>query len=140
MFGFILVTGTLFAFHWAYYVYIDGYSLPSVTQPIEILNEDNEIKIGEPIKMLLKIDKPEQIPIIDADNYITCTDGNLVTLTSNPTTLPVGYREITSDRYLLPNKVLIGATCHFVFQTSYQVNPYVVETTTWTSEPFKAVE
>ena len=112
------------------------YNLPTVKEPIPIENENHVIAIGEPIKMTLIINKPQDMtPTIVAHN-ITCNDGNLVTLSSTGKTMPKGSYTIHSSSYVLPPKVAKGATCKFNFINTYKLNPLRSETVTWSSEEF----
>ncbi len=138
--GYLITLGLIFGTQWTYYEYFDRYVLPTVAQPIEILNEDNEIAIGDVILMKLIIDKPEDILAIESSNDITCEGGNLVTMAGGGT-VSVGQFELISDNYLLPNKVGIGDVCQFNFRNRYQPNRQMQsELITWSSEKFTVVE
>lgn len=122
------------------YWQIQPYQLPYIKEPIKILNEDHEIAIGEPIRMEVEVRKPYPTHVINQTPRIECDSGNLVTLVGRPADLPVGEYTITSDSYLLPPKVLVGETCRFYFQTTFQVNPIKTVQQDWSSEPFTVVE
>lgn len=123
----ILLTG-----FWLYY----PYKLPYVQQPIEILNENKEIRIGEPIKMKLYVSKQQEL-ISSSRPNITCNDGNLVTLAPATKTLPKGEYSFETEAYTLPPKVSIGSMCKFNFVNTYDLNPIRSETVTWSSGEFK---
>jgi len=114
------------------------YQLPYVQQPIEILNENKEIRIGQTIKMKLYVSKPKYI-VSESYPTITCTDGNLVTLSPASLTLPAGEYIFESNTYVLPPKVATGSTCQFNFNNNYQMNPIRNEPVTWSSEQFKVL-
>lgn len=115
------------------------YKLPYIEQPIEILNPNKEIAIGEKIVMRINVSKQNDMTPTTAHN-LTCEDGNLVTLSSSPKTLQKGQYTIISDRYTLPAKVNKGAICKFNFINNYQLNPLRNETVIWSSENFKVKE
>ena len=115
------------------------YQVSDVQEPIKILNENKQIKIGEPIEMELIVNKPTDIKPIGSV-YITCDDGNLVTMNSSVTNLPVGKYTVINNRYLLPPKVMVGAKCQFNFRNVYQVNPIRDITREWNSESFEVIK
>lgn len=116
------------------------YSVVDIEEPIPVLNENHEIAIGEPIVLQLNIDKQTDIAPDSNTANITCNDGNLVTMTSEPKFIPVGQFTVISDRYALPPKVAIGAECQFNFLNTYEVNPIRTISKTWSSETFTVVE
>jgi len=139
--GYLLTIGMIFAVQWTYYNYFDFYHLPSVVEPITILNENNEIAYGEAIEMKLVIKKPQELASIGSVD-ITCDDGNLITMTpsSRSGTVPTGNHTLITKSYKLPPKAAIGSKCQFNFINIYEVNPYKTEIRTWSSETFKVVE
>lgn len=116
---------------WAIY----PYPTAEVQQPITILNPNKEIAIGDNIVMELKIDKPTNIKPEGA-RFITCNDGNLVTLSSLATRLPTGRYTYVNDQYVLLPKVQAGSRCTFHFINQYRVNPIRVIEREWVSEQF----
>jgi len=120
--------------------YIMPAQLPTVTQPLPILNANHQIAIGEELLVMLKIQKDIPKDAIDSDRYITCDSGNLVTLTSNPTTVPVGTYTIVSNDIILPNKVLVGDTCIMNYSILYYINPLRNEILNLKSDEFTIVE
>jgi len=118
------------------------YQVTTIQEPIRILNENKEVRIGEPIMQELKIDKPNDTLPENPTRVLLCDDGNLVTLASLPTALnlPVGKYTLENDRYILPPKVAPGSKCEFVWRQSYRVNPIRVIPVEWRSEPFKVKE
>lgn len=140
--GYVISVGFVFALQWTYYNYIDQYQLPFITEPIPVLNQNNEVAIGDPILLGLKVSKPELVPLVDNSVDITCTDGNLITLAPSNTagTLPVGVFEFVSDSYFMPDKAAPGSICQFNIVNTYEPNPYKIETITWSSEQFKVIE
>jgi len=115
------------------------YQVSDVKVPIEILNENNEIAVGETIQLELQLTKPNNLRP-NGSVFITCKGGNLITLNGSPQDLPVGQYTVKNDRYILPNKVSVGGKCTFVFKNSYPVNPVREITKTWTSEEFTVVK
>ena len=118
---------------------VSPYQVSDVQEPIKILNENKQIKIGEPIEMELIVNKPTDIKPVGSV-YITCDDGNLVTMNSSVTNLPVGKYTVINNRYLLPPKVMVGAKCQFNFRNVYQVNPIRDITREWNSEYFEVIK
>ena len=110
--------------------------LPTVDQPIPILNSDNTITVGEPIVMQLRVNKPQPVNVRSADRLIRCESGNLVTLTSTAIDLPTGEFVVESSSVILPNKIVDGDTCTFLYRIGYYVNPVRSEIVEYESEPF----
>lgn len=135
--GFIAIVSATMIF-WLLY----PYPVSTIEEPIRILNKNNEIAIGEPIIQELKITKPNNIAPTDPTRVLICGDGNLITLSAIPTTLnlPTGSYTFINDKYILPPKVAVGSTCHFVWTQSYQVNWIRKIPVEWTSEQFKVKE
>lgn len=115
------------------------YHVTDLEVPIQIENQNHEISIGESIKMRLRINKPNDYKP-DVVVFLTCNDGNLVTLNSLNRNLPKGKYELEVDNYILPAKVNVGAVCTFNFRNDYRVNPIRVITKQWYSEQFKVTE
>ena len=136
----LIILGNLFIIGLAAYWQFQPYELPYIQEPIEILNENNEIAVGEPIKMHLYIVKNKEVRAVNQTPRIECESGNLVTLVGKARDLPVGSYSLTSDKYLLPPKVLVGDTCEFFFQTTFEINPLKTAQQDWVSEQFKVVE
>lgn len=115
------------------------YQVTNIKVPIQILNDNKEVGIGEPIIQELKINKPNDIVPENPTRVLLCEDGNLVTLAPLPTVLnlPVGKYTLINDRYVLPPKVALGESCVFVWRQSYRVNPIRVIPVEWRSESFK---
>lgn len=124
----------LTALFWTIY----PYQVSDVKVPIKILNTNQQIKIGQPIEMELQVSKPNDIKP-DGTVFITCNDGNLVTMNSSIANLPKGDYRVVNDKYLLPSKVMIGAKCHFNFRNVYQVNPIRSITKDWFSQEFEVI-
>ena len=121
------------------YWVIYPYPTTDIIEPIEILNENNEIAVGEKIILSFQIDKPnDDRP--DTEAVITCDDGNLVTLANIPIAFPEGQYNLIIDNYLLPPKVLEGSTCRFEYTKSYYPNPFRDIVQTAVSEDFLVVE
>jgi hypothetical protein len=106
-----------------------------VRQPVEILNDGNEVRIGEPIVLRLVVNKPEGVRVVKSDRFLECQSGNLVTLTATARDLPAGSYDVINDKTILPAKVAPGDVCLFVFRNTYQVNPIRTETVACASVP-----
>lgn len=131
VFGFMMLM-----FYWL----LAPITIATIEEPIPILNENNEIAIGDTILMQLEIEKFSDAKV-DASVYITCDDGNLVTMASpnSGTTLPKGQYSFTSDSYVLPPKVAVGAVCTFHYLNIYEPNPVRTIQSEWVSEPFTVI-
>lgn len=119
---------------------IHPYRLPKLKQPIQILNENKTIAIGDPIKMNLIVEKDREMKPTSIVRNITCNDGNLVTMAGDIVDLPKGNYTVASDRFILPPKVAKGSVCQFNFTNTYKLNPIRSQTTTYSSEQFKVKE
>lgn len=131
---FILISAVLITWlgvFWAVY----PYETADVEQPIKIVNPNKEIAIGDKIIMELKIDKASNIKP-GGRRFITCNDGNLVTLSSLVTRLPSGTYTYINDQYVLLPKVQPNSRCTFHFVNEYRVNPIRVIEKEWVSEQF----
>lgn len=131
---FILISAvfiTWLGVFWAIY----PYQTADVEQPIKIMNPNKEIAIGDKIIMQLKIDKPSDIKP-GGRRFITCNDGNLVTLATLVTRLPSGTYTYINDAYTLLPKIAAGSRCTFHFVNEYRVNPIRVIEKEWVSEQF----
>lgn len=114
------------------------YQVSDVEVPIKILNENKQIRIGEPIEMELIVSKPNDLKP-EGNVFITCNDGNLVIMNSSVTNLPKGDYKVVNNRYTLPPKVAVGTKCAFNFRNVYQVNPIRDITKDWYSEEFEVI-
>lgn len=115
------------------------YKVSEVKVPIKILNDNKQIRIGETIEMEIQVNKPSELKP-DGSVYITCNDGNLVTMNSMTTNLPVGEYTVVNRLYKLPPKVAVGSKCQFNFRNVYQVNPIRDITRKWASEDFEVIK
>ena len=112
------------------------YEVTSVQTPIIILNENNEIKIGDNIRLELEVDKPNDTAP-EVTIFIKCNDGNLLPLIPiRSINLPVGEFTVVNEDYALPNGAAVGSMCTFNFRNTYQVNPIREITREWRSEEF----
>lgn len=114
------------------------YKVSEVKVPIKILNDNKQIRIGETIEMEIQVNKPSELKP-EGSVYITCNDGNLVTMNSMTTNLPVGEYTVVNRLYKLPPKVAVGSKCKFNFRNVYQVNPIRDITREWASEDFEVI-
>lgn len=119
------------------------YKTSDVVEPIKILNENHQIKLGERIKMELHITKYNLYPV-DAANSLICSNGRIYVIASimpkGASILPKGTYIRVQDAYSLPNDAEIGTTCHFTFQNSYKVNPIRSIVKSWRSEDFEVIK
>lgn len=119
------------------------YKTADIVEPVNIMNENNEIRQNETILMELKITKHNLYPV-ESNNAILCDNGRIYTASKmNPNgsaSLPVGTYTRIQDAYSVPGDAEIGTTCHFEFQNSYKVNPIRTIFKTWVSEDFKIIE
>lgn len=142
----LLATGTTAVAGWmavfAAYMWwtFQPIQLPTVDQPIPILNLDNTVAVGEPIVMELAVNKPQPLSVRGADRFITCESGNLITLTPTAVDLPTGDFVVTSSSVILPDKIIDGDTCTFLYRISYYINPIRTETAEYESEPFTTIQ
>jgi hypothetical protein len=116
--------------------YLAPVALPTVTQPLPILNPGHQIAIGDPIVVELDVIKTAPTDVQSSSRFLACESGNLVTLTGMPTNLPVGEYVIVSDNVILPAKVSAGEVCTMNYHIVYRINPVRTETLNLTSEPF----
>jgi hypothetical protein len=114
--------------------------LPVVVEPLPVLNPDREIAVGETIVLELDVTKTVELEPHTASRFLTCESGNLVTLTANRTTLPVGTYTLISDSVQLPRKITVGDVCVMNFRVAYHINPMRDEVLDLESEPFTVVE
>lgn len=111
-------------------------ALPTVTEPLPILNPGHQVAIGEPIVLQIDVVKDTETTVATSTRFLACQSGNLVTLTSQPTNLPVGDYTIVSDNVILPAKVTPGDVCTMNFRIVYRINPIRTEALALESEPF----
>ena len=114
-------------------------TLPNVAQPIPILNRDNVIAVGEPIRMELRINKPLPIASEGSTRIMQCDSGLLDTFTPSTRDLPIGEYTLISDSTILPNSIIEEDTCRVVWRVRYEVNPLRHVTTEFVTEPFTTI-
>ena len=134
--GWVIIVGNLLLIGMVAWWLLHPYGLPQIAQPMPIENPNNEIAIGEPIMMTLKVEKPRDMTPTVSQRNLTCNDGNLVTLAGGTSTIPTGSYTIHSSNYVLPPKVAKGSVCKFNFVNTYKLNPLRSETITYSSEEF----
>jgi len=115
-------------------------TLPSVDQPIPILNDGKRIAVGEPIVMELRVHKPQPVNVRSSDRVIRCESGNLITLTATAIDLPTGDFVVEASSVTLPDKIIDGDTCTFLYRIGYYVNPVRTEVVEYESEPFTTLQ
>lgn len=135
--GWVVIFGNLALIGLVAWWLLHPYTLPDIKEPIPIMNENKVVAVGEPIKMKLQINKPREMAPTSINRTISCNDGNLVTMTALAQDMPTGNYTIPSENFILPPKVAKGATCKFIFQNTYKLNPLRSETVIWSSEDFR---
>jgi hypothetical protein len=138
--AFIGIAGWVFIMALLGFWYLVPVNLPTVTEPMPILNPGNRIAIGEPIVLQLDVVKKTPTEVNAYSRFLTCTSGNLVTLTGSPTNLPVGKYTVINDSAILPAKVSPGEVCTFNIRVSYRINPVRTEVLNLESEPFTVMQ
>jgi hypothetical protein len=112
-------------------------SLPSIEEPVPVLNENNTVFLGENIEMALGVTKPIDYQAVDNTRYIECASGKLIPLTSGePRTLPIGTYTLNVDSIILPSPVIDGDSCTVLFRVIYEINPLRDEQIEFRSEAF----
>ena len=120
---------------WAFWM-LQPASLPNITEPIEVVNPRNEVRIGEPLVLRMEVDKQVARSPVSSSRVLECESGNLITLTSTPTPLPVGNYTVVSDNLIIPAKIAPGDHCVATFLITFRINPLRDETARWSSETF----
>jgi len=111
-------------------------TLPTIAEPIAVLNPGNEVAIGDTLLMELEVSKPVDLLAVGNSRRLECLSTNLVTLTAGVTQLPAGTYTVRSDSIVLPAKITPGDQCEAVLGVTYQINPIRVERVEWRSEAF----
>lgn len=115
------------------------YKTADLQVPIEILNPNKQVKIGEPIIMKIIIKK-----YIDTtpkgDVYLKCDDGSIIDLQALTSNRPAGNYTVVVDKYKVPERAVAGTKCTFNFRNSYQVNPIREVVKDWYSEEFEVIK
>lgn len=115
-------------------------NVPTIDQPIPVLNENREIAVGESIVLQLDVVKTDGSHPTVTNRFIVCESGNLITLTPSTRDLPVGEYRIISDSVDLPAKVTVGDTCTFLYRVDFRINPVRTVDVEYESEPFTVVQ
>ena len=121
------------------YWLVAPYKVAEIKTPIQILNSNHQVAIGEPITMKIVLDKYSDIKP-QVDTFITCDDYNTITQEGKGASRPVGHFEYINNEYTVPKEANVGATCRFNFKNTYRVNPIRTVTENWYSEEFKVVK
>lgn len=137
--AFLGITGWLFLISIFIFWTLESVQLPTIKEPIPVLNKDNQVAVGEELLLEYSVVKPVSIAPAHSARYLECLSGNLVTLTSSPIELPVGSYTLIASRTVIPNKLSVGDICTFVIQVTYDINPLKEVTNTFSSEPFEIV-
>jgi len=123
----------------AYWLFIP-YTIVHVKQPFEVLNQNNEVAVGDDLLLKVELEvvadyRPAFAPII------VCKSGNLVTLTNNlPDDIPMGKYTFEALPVEIAPKFTIGDTCQYVAVLQWQVNPLRMIEETYHSEFFTITE
>ncbi len=125
----------LTALFWTLY----PYKTAEIEIPIQILNENKQVKIGEPILMRVVIDKQSDLTP-EGSVYLRCSDGSIVELQSSVVNRPPGKYETVVSKYRMPERAIVGSMCTFNFRNVYQVNPIREIVKDWYSEEFQIIK
>jgi hypothetical protein len=128
----IIVLAALF---WTIY----PYKTADIKVPIEILNENKQVRVGEPIVMKLQVKKYTNLTP-KGSVYLKCNDGQVIELPSAVTNRPPGEYETVVDKYRVPERATVGVKCTFNFRNAYQVNPIREIVKDWYSEEFEVIK
>ena len=119
---------------WVFY----PYQVSEVKVPIEILNENKQVRVGEPIVMRLQVKKYTNLTP-KGSVYLKCNDGQVLELPSAVTNRPPGEYETVVDKYKVPERATVGVKCTFNFRNAYQVNPIREIVKDWYSQEFEVI-
>lgn len=119
-------------------IVIAAYMLFWPTQLPIIYNEPfpvtpNVVKKGGTISYTMEVNKRKAYGVNVSKNII-CNDGNLVTLASVVTNIPLGRSKVTPE-VVIPQKTSLG-TCHIVTTSEYRINPLRTETQHMSTQDF----
>jgi hypothetical protein len=114
------------------------YKTADIDVPIQILNENKQVKIGQPILMKLKVTKYTDITP-KGSVYLRCSDNTIIELQASTVNRPPGEYQAIVDKYKVPDKVSAGVKCSFNFRNAYQVNPMREIVKDWYSEEFEVI-
>lgn len=112
------------------------YKIASIEEPIEVLNPNNEVAVGENLRLEVRVTKYDEI-YPDRSEYITCNDGSLTFIDPGTAKIvPPGKYVIVNDDNVISPGIHIGSRCRFHFQYTYKVNPIRNVIKEWDSEEF----
>ena len=114
------------------------YTTAEIVEPIEVVNVDDTIKLGEKLHLRMIINK--QSDFTPQISFVINCEGTtyFVEPSTRSTTRPAGVHT-AEVKFTLPEDIETGVPCEFSFINSYQVNPTRNIRKTWTSEPFKVI-
>lgn len=116
-----------------------SYQTADVTVPMTVLNENKEVKQGEPLQLSFVFTKYTQVTPQVSRNVLCADDTVHLAFTiqnnNNNVARPIGTFTATTS-YILSDSVPLDTTCFFEFTNEYQVNPIKRITKNWFSEPF----
>jgi hypothetical protein len=112
------------------------YKTAEIKQPVPVLNENNEVAIGDNLELKVSVTKySDAFP--NRTEIITCDDGSITFVDPGRTSnFPPGTYEFVNDSNVIPDKLIPGATCMYHFRYTYRVNPVREIVKEWDSEPF----
>lgn len=93
----------------------------------------NIVKKGETVSYVMEVNKRKAYSVNVSKNII-CNDGNLVTLASVITNIPLGKSRVTPE-VVVPQKTSLG-TCHITISSEYRINPLRTETQHMSTQDF----
>lgn len=115
------------------------YKTAEIKTPVKVLNENNEVAIGEAVLLEVSVTKYSNV-VPNRTELITCDDGTITFLSPGRTSnLPPGTYTFVNDNNVLPPKLAIGSVCRYHFRYTYKVNPIREIFKEWDSEPFTVV-
>lgn len=105
------------------YLFLEPFTPPTqLAHPWPVLNENKEVCRGETLDYRVHFIKHSDVRVTTG-KHIECADGNLVTITSPPSSshLPLGEHNLNGSQ-VIPDKISDGA-CVLVNVVTYHVNP-----------------
>lgn len=94
------------------------------------------VKKGEVLTYTMDVNKRKRYTV-DIHKNIVCEDGNLVTLASTKTNVPLG-RQVIKPEVIIPQKASFS-TCYIEINSVYEVNPLRIETQSMRTQSFRIV-
>lgn len=112
------------------------YKTADLEAPVEILNKNHEVTIGDNIILKVRATKYSNVAPTRSE-FIICDDGSLTFMEPGTTkNLPIGTYTITNDYNIVPQKLSVGSSCRYHFRYGYKVNPIREIVKEWVSDSF----